>query len=46
MSFRAMVMGLILGLVSAPLLADEVIYRYEGDVVPYDESEGWFINDP
>jgi len=26
--------------------ADEVLYRYEGNVVPYDASEGWFINNP
>ncbi len=26
--------------------ADELLYRYEGDVVPYDESAGWMIYDP
>jgi hypothetical protein len=35
-----------LGLVFTPALADETLYRYEGEVVPYDESAGWLIADP
>ena len=26
--------------------ADEVLYTYEGDVLPYDDSAGWIIADP
>ena len=26
-------------------VADETLYRYEGDVLPYDESAGWLIAD-
>ena len=29
-----------------PVLADEVLYQYEGDVYPYDPSAGWLIADP
>lgn len=34
--------------ISTPVIAraDDLIYRYEGDVVPYDESAGWIIADP
>ena len=27
-------------------LADEVLYTYEGDVLPYDASAGWLVFDP
>jgi len=29
-----------------PSRADETLHRYEGDVLPYDESAGWLIFDP
>ncbi len=39
---------LILGVLMAagPLRGDGLLYRYEGDVVPYDPSAGWVIFDP
>ena len=27
-------------------MADETLYRYDGDVLPYDASAGWVIADP
>ena len=41
--------GLAILLCVTPLcwaVADDLIYRYEGDVVPYDESAGWEIFNP
>lgn len=35
--------ALLLG-VGGVALADDVIYQYEGDVPPYDPSEGWLVN--
>jgi len=29
-----------------PSRADDTLYRYEGDVLPYDESAGWRVYDP
>ena len=29
----------------AAVRADNVLYRYEGDVLPYDESAGWQVFD-
>ncbi len=26
--------------------ADDLVYRYEGDVAPYDESAGWILSNP
>jgi len=36
------------GLFAAPglCLADDLLYRYEGDVLPYDPSGGWMVFDP
>jgi hypothetical protein len=36
----------VLGLAVRETTADEVLYRYEGDVVPYDKSAGWEIFNP
>jgi hypothetical protein len=36
----------VLGLAVRGAVADEVLYRYEGDVVPYDESPGWINGNP
>ena len=30
---------------AASLLADDVLYRYEGDVLPYDPATGWLVNE-
>ena len=35
------VVVVLLGVTHA--VADEVLYRYEADVAPYDESAGWLI---
>ncbi len=34
---------IVVGLIVAPALClgDDVLYRYEGDVLPYDPSAGW-----
>ncbi len=29
-----------------PILADELLYRYEADVLPYDPSAGWILGNP
>jgi hypothetical protein len=39
--FRAFVFMAVLSVPVAPGVADDLLYRYEGDVVPYDESAGW-----
>ncbi len=41
---KATILGISFGGLSS--LADEALYQYEGDVVPYDESAGWIIADP
>ncbi len=30
----------------SPAAADQVLYRYEGDVLPYDKSAAWRVFDP
>ncbi len=43
---RTLVAGVVMILLgSVVALADEVIYRYEGEAVPHDPSEGWLIFD-
>ena len=43
---RAFVVGIVMVFVgSVGALADDVIYRYEGDVLPHDPSAGWIIAD-
>ncbi len=46
MCTRSLAVSILLGLLCAPAGADDVLYRYEGDVLPYDESAGWAIYDP
>lgn len=43
MSLRWMRIAVVLSAGLAPAWADDVLYRYEGDVLPYDESAGWSI---
>jgi len=38
-------LGLLLPTIVAAVRADEIVYRYEGDTVPYDPSTGWLIFD-
>jgi len=46
MVFRGL-LGIVLSSVAVSCcLADETLYRYEGDVLPYDESAGWEIFNP
>ena len=45
MSFRAAFMAVVVFCAVSPACADEVLYRYEGDVLPYDPSAGWVIAD-
>ncbi len=35
-----------IGLTASGAAADDVLYRYEGDVLPYDESAGWINGNP
>ena len=46
MSTRSLAVSILLGLLYAPAGADDVLYRYEGDVFPHDPSAGWLIADP
>ncbi len=32
--------------IAVPVFADEALYRYEGDVLPYDPQAGWAVYDP
>ncbi len=43
MPWRSSLLVVVLVFSSASVPADEVLYRYEGDVLPYDPSEGWLI---
>jgi hypothetical protein len=44
MSLRYVIVASLIAL-SAASRADDVLYRYEGDVLPYDPSAGWLIVD-
>ena len=46
MSGRVLLGLVVLVVVVPSALADDVLYRYEADVLPYDESTGWVIADP
>ena len=46
MAFRGLIIVLVLGGVALWCAADDVLYRYEGDVLPYDESAGWIVANP
>ncbi len=46
MCTRSLAVSILLGLLCTPAGADDVLYRYEGDVLPYDESAGWLIANP
>ena len=46
MSFRGFLIVLVVATAWPGALADDTRYRYEGDVVPWDESAGWIIADP
>lgn len=37
---------IVLLLLATPALADDVLYRYEANVLPYDPSAGWITGDP
>ncbi len=39
-------MNIALFLVAGSVSADKVLYRYEGDVLPYADSPGWIIANP
>ena len=43
MSNRVAICGFALLLIAPRLAADEPLYRYEGDVLPYDKSAGWIF---
>ena len=43
---RAVLIVSWLGVAEAVCQGDEVLYRYEGDVLPYDPSAGWEIFNP
>lgn len=45
MRFRGDILIIICFLYSASF-ADDLLYRYEGDVLPYDESAGWELFNP
>ncbi len=45
MRLKGDILVAILFLYSASF-ADDLLYRYEGDVLPYDESAGWIIANP
>jgi len=36
----------LIALATTAALGDDVLYRYEGDVFPHDESAGWVIANP
>lgn len=40
MSFRGVRITMLAGVAASGVLADEVLYRYEGKVLPYDASAG------
>ena len=46
MFLRNLSVAVLIGCLVSPALADEVLYRYEGDVFPYDPSGGWAVYDP
>ena len=46
MPLRSLLLVTAFALAVGASLADEVLYTYEGDVLPYDESAGWLIADP
>ena len=46
MSSRSLHFGAICLVLQGAVFADDVIYRYEGDVLPHDPSEGWLVFDP
>ena len=46
MRLRAVLIAGWLSVAGSWCLADETLYRYEGDVVPYDISAGWEIFNP
>ncbi len=43
---RTLVAVLLGALALRASVADDLLYRYEGNVVPYDESAGWILADP
>jgi len=45
MSTRNLSIAIVLGSLFTPAIADEVLQRYEGDVLPY-QAPGWIIADP
>ena len=46
MSYRGSLIVIVVGTAWAAAFADDTLYRYQGDVLPYDESAGWLIFDP
>ncbi|UCE61266.1 MAG: hypothetical protein JSU63_05850 [Phycisphaerales bacterium] len=40
------VIVVLIGLSTGPALGDETLYRYEGNVLPYDPTAGWNQNNP
>ena len=46
MSTRLVRILAVLFVIVGPTLADETLYRYEGDILPYDASAGWEIFSP
>ncbi|MHC4698421.1 MAG: hypothetical protein ACYTFA_16940 [Planctomycetota bacterium] len=45
MFLRKLSVAVLIGCLVTPVLADDVLYRYEGDVLPHDPSAGWEIYD-
>ena len=46
MTLRRQLIVLVILLAGQRARADDVLYAYEGDVLPYDESAGWVVFDP
>ena len=46
MRLRAVLIASWLSVAGSWCPADEVLYRYEGDVLPYDPAAGWIIANP
>ncbi len=42
---RNLSIAVLIGLLASRVLSDDVLYRYECDALPYDDSAGWRIAD-
>ncbi len=46
MPIRAILLAAAIATASAVVRADETLYRYEGNVLPYEAAAGWQVFDP